>query len=71
MTAHHLGGSWLQAYKQVDINPDFYTYRQRELDEIFPWDFIDHGVNKQFLASEYQKALMERSRQPTLATRNL
>jgi radical SAM family uncharacterized protein len=57
MAAHHLGGSFLKAYKQVDINPDFYTYRQRELDEIFPWDFIDHGVSKQSLASRYKKAL--------------
>jgi len=61
MVAHHLGGNWLQAYKEVDINPDFYTYRQRELDETFPWDFIDHGVSKQSLASEYQKALLEKS----------
>lgn len=60
MAAHHLGGNFLQAYKQVDINPDFYTYRQRELDEILPWDFIDHGVSKQYLASEYKKALMEK-----------
>lgn len=60
MAAHQLGGSWLQAYKQVDINPDFYTYRQRELDEIFPWDFIDHGVSKQLLASEYKKALLDK-----------
>ena len=57
MAAHHLGGSFLKAYRQVDINPDFYTYRQRELDEIFPWDFIDHGVSKQSLASRYKKAL--------------
>jgi radical SAM family uncharacterized protein len=57
MAAHHLGGNFLQAYSKVDINPDFYTYRQRELDETFPWDFIDHGMSKQFLASEYKKAL--------------
>ncbi|KPJ55591.1 MAG: hypothetical protein AMJ42_06580 [Deltaproteobacteria bacterium DG_8] len=58
IAAHNLGGNWLQAYKQVDINPDFYTYRQRALDETFPWDFIDHGVSKQSLVSEYKKALI-------------
>ena len=60
MAAHQLKGSFLKAYKQVDINPDFYTYRQREIDEILPWDFIDHGISKQFLASEYQKVLMDK-----------
>jgi hypothetical protein len=39
----------------VDVNPDFYTYRQRASDEIFPLDFIDHGVSKQYLASKYNK----------------
>jgi len=58
MAAHRLEGSFIQAYKKVEVNPDFYTYRQREIDEILPWDFIDHGVSKQFLASEYQKALI-------------
>ena len=55
MAAHNLKGSFLQAYKEVDVNPDFYTYRQRDLDEILPWDFIDLGVSKQSLASEYKK----------------
>lgn len=56
-TAHHLEGNFLKAYRQVDINPDFYTYRQRELNEIFPWDFIDHGVSKESLIAMYRKAL--------------
>ena len=36
---------------------DFYTMRQRGENEIFPWDFIDCGVTKQFLQKEWQKAL--------------
>jgi len=59
MAAHQRGGNWAQAFKHVDLNPDFYTYRERALDEIFPWDFIDHGVRKQSLASEYIHALTE------------
>jgi hypothetical protein len=58
IAAHQQGGNFLKAYREVDSNPDFYTYRPRALDEIFPWDFIDHGVSKQFLAAEYKKALM-------------
>ena len=58
VAAHNQGGNFHKAYKQVDINPDFYIYRARELDEILPWDFIDHGSSKQFLSSAYKKALM-------------
>jgi hypothetical protein len=41
----------------VDVNPDFYVYRQRSLDEVFPWDFIDHGVSKESLAEAYKRSL--------------
>lgn len=57
IAAHEQGGNFLRSYREVDINPDFYTYRPRSLDEIFPWDFIDHGISKQVLAAEYQRAL--------------
>jgi hypothetical protein len=43
--------------KEVNINPDFYVYRQKQLDEILPWDLIDLGVSKKALVSEYRKAL--------------
>ncbi len=59
LTAHRLGGNWPQAYRSVDLNPDFYVYRPRTFEEILPWDFIDHGVKKEFLWEEYQKALQE------------
>jgi hypothetical protein len=45
----------------VDVNPDFYVYRRRTFAEILPWDFIDHGIKKEFLWSEYQEALKEGS----------
>ena len=57
MAAHEMGGSFLKAYRQVDVNPDFYVYRQRSLDEVFPWDFIDHGVSKESLAEAYKRSL--------------
>ncbi len=59
LTAHRFGGNWPQAYRSVDINPDFYVYRRRPFEEILPWDFIDHGLSKEFLWSEYQEALKE------------
>lgn len=38
---------------------DFYTHRERPLDEILPWDFIDCGVTKEFLKREWEKARQE------------
>ncbi len=50
---------WMDAFKECGIDPDFYTVRERSLDEIFPWDFIDCGVTKDFLKREWLKAKSE------------
>jgi radical SAM superfamily enzyme YgiQ (UPF0313 family) len=60
LAAHNLEGNWPQAYRSVDLNPDFYVYRPRTFEEILPWDFIDHGVKKEYLWKEYQEALKEK-----------
>jgi hypothetical protein len=54
---HRRRGNWAQAFKEVNVNSDFYVYREKEIGEILPWDFIDHGVEKKVLAAEYRKAL--------------
>ena len=51
---------WMDSFKETGIDPDFYTLRERPLDEIFPWDFIDAGVTKDFLKREYANALAEK-----------
>ncbi len=50
--------TWIEALKEVDIDGDFYATRQREIDEVLPWDFIDPGVSKKYLAKEYKKAIL-------------
>jgi len=50
---------WLQAFRECEIDPEFYAYRRRDYDEIFPWDVIDVGVTKNYLKSEHRKALQE------------
>ncbi len=50
---------WIEAFEECGINTDFYTMRERDLDEIFPWDFIDVGVTKEFLVREWQNAKAE------------
>ncbi len=47
---------WMAAFEKNGISIPFYTTRERSLDEILPWDFIDIGVTKRFLASEWEKA---------------
>lgn len=44
---------WEQAFTENDLTIDFYTYRQREIDEVFPWDHIDVAVKKKFLLEDY------------------
>jgi len=60
LSVHKNNGNWSQAFKEININPDFYVYRQKDIDEILPWDFIDHGVSREFLIKEYRKALSEK-----------
>ena len=59
LLAHSLQGNWNRALRETNVNPDFYVYRWRDLDEIFPWDFIDHGFPKEKLKEEYLKAMKE------------
>lgn len=47
---------WLETFEECGVDPDFYTIRQREETEIFPWDFIDCGVTRQFLLREWHRA---------------
>ena len=50
---------WMRAFEQEGIDPDFYTSRERSLDELLPWDFIDAGVTKAFLIREWERAQKE------------
>ena len=47
---------WLEAFAETGVDISFYTLRPRELDELFPWDFIDAGVTKEFLQREWKRA---------------
>ena len=50
---------WLEALAECGLSADFYAHRERPLDEILPWDFIDCGVTKEFLKREWEKAKRE------------
>jgi len=40
-----------------DVDIASFIYRQKDFSEHLPWDFIDAGVTKEHLWTEYQKAL--------------
>lgn len=48
---------WMKAFETTGVDIGFYNLRQREPDEIFPWDFIDIGVSRNFLYREWEKAM--------------
>lgn len=48
---------WMEAFKEMNIDGDFYALRERKTDEVLPWDFIDIGVSKKYLIREYEKSL--------------
>lgn len=50
---------WMQAFDATGIQLEFYTSRERSLEEILPWDFIDIGVSKRFLWREWEQAKAE------------
>ncbi|MBW2471230.1 MAG: radical SAM protein [Deltaproteobacteria bacterium] len=56
--------SWKQALKKENVTPGYYALRQRGETEPFPWEIIDHGIERKYLWSEYQKALQGRKTSP-------
>jgi hypothetical protein len=49
--------AWELSLQENSVDPAFYTHRQRSTDEVFPWDHIKTGVNKEFLENDYLKSL--------------
>lgn len=50
---------WEKAFSQTNLDLDFYTTRERDVNELLPWDFIDIGVTKKFLQREWERAKQE------------
>lgn len=45
-----------EAFAENNVDIDFYTARERDIGEVFPWDHIDVGVSKKFLIKEWERA---------------
>jgi len=68
---HEAEGDWwsvIRAWQRDGIpgvpHPDDYVHRVYGDNERFPWDFIDHHINKSFLWVERRKALLARQTAP-------
>ena len=48
--------AWMYAFASCGIDPDFYTVRGYDEEELLPWDMIDVGISKRFLLCERQRA---------------
>ncbi|MCD8301038.1 MAG: TIGR03960 family B12-binding radical SAM protein [Clostridiales bacterium] len=56
-TEYYVDSKWQEAFEECGIDVSFYTTRERDRDEILPWDFIDTGVSREYLWKEWQRAL--------------
>ncbi len=53
---HFKFDSWMEAFEECGVKPEFYANRLRSYDEVMPWDIFDYGVSKKFIISENKKA---------------
>jgi radical SAM family uncharacterized protein len=49
--------AWMKAFEEHDLDPLFYTHRQRRTDEVFPWEHITAAVRKNFLFQDFRMSL--------------
>jgi radical SAM family uncharacterized protein len=54
--------AWRQAFEETGLEIGFYTRRARARDEVFPWDHIDAGVSKRYLARDYEASIRSETR---------
>ncbi|HEX2980245.1 MAG TPA: radical SAM protein, partial [Anaerolineaceae bacterium] len=54
--------AWLQAFADAGLDHEFYSHRERSLDEIHPWSSISTGVRASYLKQDYQWSREERFR---------
>ncbi len=71
LAVHAAGGDWWSVLRdwQRDppadgFDPALFTSRTYAVDEILPWDFLDHSLHKRFLWVESERARAERQTVP-------
>jgi len=57
---HYRYETWLEAFADCDLDPVFYSHRERSIDETLPWSHISTGVRPSYLVNQYQASLEAR-----------
>jgi radical SAM superfamily enzyme YgiQ (UPF0313 family) len=52
-------GNWTELFKKHNNQLLSQVLRERDPEEVFPWDVVDHGVTKKALRKIYEKALAD------------
>jgi len=58
---HFKMDKWQEAFHECGVDMDFYTLRERNENEVFPWEHIDVQVTRHFLFKEYERSLLEKT----------
>ncbi len=66
------GSGWWQQIQEmrrgrhpdIDFQPDDFVHRSYDYDDLLPWDFIDHHIDKDYLWLERRRALSGRETEP-------
>ncbi|MFG6196711.1 TIGR03960 family B12-binding radical SAM protein [Nonomuraea sp. JJY05] len=48
---------WMAAAERVGVDVDWYTTREREENEVLPWDHLDAGLDREWLWQDWQEAI--------------
>ncbi|MEU4234678.1 TIGR03960 family B12-binding radical SAM protein [Nonomuraea sp. NPDC026600] len=48
---------WMTAAEKAGIDVDWYTVREREENEVLPWDHLDAGLDREWLWQDWQEAV--------------
>jgi radical SAM superfamily enzyme YgiQ (UPF0313 family) len=59
-------GGWRNALRDAVPDAAWYVHRERPMTEVLPWEILDHGLTREFLMAEYQRALAGQPSPPCL-----
>jgi len=58
-TEHFRYETWLEAFRESNVDPDFYACREPGYAEVLPWDHISCGISKESLMRERESSRVD------------
>lgn len=52
----HSGDNWKSVFKRLNVDLDFYLFRERDPEELFPWEIIEIKYKRHYLWKHYERA---------------